>query len=271
MYLTFIICILFALCTSHSEFGMFQANDTIETTCADSVIVDKQFLCVIDSVIANNEYYNNLTAKDKAEYQHCMFIVDIDTIIVQERVIKCKVLCCDRPPRNKELRFFKIKNHLLFLNNYNEDSFFFSVSKGHNKSFSQPVIDNPNSDGCFEPGVNIDISYRKDDNVVLDVKDNSVPDIYYVSDTNAEFVGGQEKMNEYILHLHSELSIKNGDEMIVRFIIEKDGTISNMTILKELPYVNKGEVQYLLTHMPKWKPASHHNRSCRIYYYMKIK
>lgn len=90
-------------------------------------------------------------------------------------------------------------------------------------------------------------------------------------EVEAEFNGGFEKLNEFINENirppaeAAELHV-NG-RVIVRFVVEKDGTISNAVVETKLvgcPACDK-EALRLVSIMPKWKPGSNAGREVRSY------
>jgi|694.fasta_scaffold105127_3 protein TonB len=96
-------------------------------------------------------------------------------------------------------------------------------------------------------------------------------------EVEAEFNGGYEKLNEFINdNIHppaeaGELGV-NG-RVIVRFVVEKDGTVSNAVVetkLEECPACDK-EALRVVSRMPKWKAASNAGREVRTYVRLPIK
>jgi protein TonB len=96
-------------------------------------------------------------------------------------------------------------------------------------------------------------------------------------EVEAEFNGGYEKLNEFINDNirppveAAELGV-NG-RVIVRFVVEKDGTVSNAVVetkLDECPACDK-EALRVVTRMPKWKAASNAGREVRTYVRLPIK
>ncbi len=96
-------------------------------------------------------------------------------------------------------------------------------------------------------------------------------------EVEAEFNGGYEKLNEFINDNirppveAGELGV-NG-RVIVRFVVEKDGTVSNAVVetkLEECPACDK-EALRVVSRMPKWKAASNAGREVRTYVRLPIK
>lgn len=53
--------------------------------------------------------------------------------------------------------------------------------------------------------------------------------------------------------------------MEVRFLIGRDGTVSDVTPMTKNGYGMEGEVKRVIDHSPKWTPATHNGRLVRAY------
>jgi len=96
-------------------------------------------------------------------------------------------------------------------------------------------------------------------------------------EVEAEFKGGYDKLNEFIndnIRPPAEAAdLGVNGRVIVRFVVEKDGTISNAVVeakLDECPACDK-EALRVVTKMPKWKAASNAGRDVRTYVRLPIK
>jgi protein TonB len=96
-------------------------------------------------------------------------------------------------------------------------------------------------------------------------------------EVEAEFNGGYEKLNEFIndnIRPPAEAAdLGVNGRVIVRFVVEKDGTVSNAVVetkLDECPACDK-EALRVVTRMPKWKAASNAGREVRTYVRLPIK
>lgn len=82
-----------------------------------------------------------------------------------------------------------------------------------------------------------------------------------------EFPGG---MSEYVQWLTQALRYpqsarqrKQAGEIVVKFVVEKDGTISHLRFVKQTHTALDAEVLRVMRIMPKWKPGKDHGRPCR--------
>ena len=110
--------------------------------------------------------------------------------------------------------------------------------------------------------------------------------IWFGSDvSDPEFIGGFNALNSYLsANLFSlkrnEIDEKDklnpfpkGARVIVRFIVETDGTVSDAILESKLPQCepcNREAIRVVMT-MPKWKPAFYQGIAVRSYYYLPIK
>lgn len=93
-------------------------------------------------------------------------------------------------------------------------------------------------------------------------------------DVSAEFPGGINKAREFIANnlQYPEEAEENEVEGTVRakFVIEKDGSLTNIQIEKKLGYGCDEEVIRVLKRMPKWKPAKLNGETVRSQFAMPI-
>ena len=74
----------------------------------------------------------------------------------------------------------------------------------------------------------------------------------------AEFPNGEKKFNEFILENFKKPLYKNIEcDIIVNFIVEIDGTISNVDIIKDAGNGTGEEIKRVLLLSPKWLPGEH--------------
>jgi hypothetical protein len=57
----------------------------------------------------------------------------------------------------------------------------------------------------------------------------------------------------------------------VGFIIEQNGMVTNIKVLKNLDTTSTVEIKKVLAKCPKWKPAEHNGKPVRVYYEFSLK
>lgn len=100
-------------------------------------------------------------------------------------------------------------------------------------------------------------------------------DIYTVVEVQPAFSGGDEAR---ILYLQNNIQYplearKAGIQGIVyvTFVVEKDGTITGIKILKGIGGGCDEEVVRLISHMPKWSPGMQKGKPVRVQFNMPIR
>ena len=92
--------------------------------------------------------------------------------------------------------------------------------------------------------------------------------VFDVVEVMPQFPGGQIAMLQYIMKniKYPEQAMKEGIQgrVAVRFIVEKDGSISDVKpILSVHPLLNKEAVRVVKS-MPKWTPGKHNGKPVRV-------
>ena len=99
--------------------------------------------------------------------------------------------------------------------------------------------------------------------------DNGKERIYELTEKLAMFPGGEEKLYQFLnmnIQYPEEASEKNIEGLVsVRFVIEKDGTITNPQIIFDIGSGCGKEVMRVIGLMPKWVPAEHNGQIVRSY------
>ena len=94
-------------------------------------------------------------------------------------------------------------------------------------------------------------------------------------DEQAEFPGGMEAFNKFIytnLHVADSVLIEGPfSKIYARFVVERDGSITNVEILRGVHPVIDREVKRVLRTMPPWKPAYHLGKAVRSSYIIPVK
>lgn len=92
-----------------------------------------------------------------------------------------------------------------------------------------------------------------------DVKETVVTEVLDYPDVEAEFIGGASALQKYIFEniVYPNEAIELGEQgkVYLSFVVEKDGSITNVTVEKSVSESLDAEAVRLLEAMPKWKPG----------------
>lgn len=101
----------------------------------------------------------------------------------------------------------------------------------------------------------------------IEVEENS-DDVYSAAgiEVQPEYIGG---INKFYTDFNKEfkLKVENKDirgRVYIDFIVEKNGAISDINIIRDLPSLNTGKkIIEIISKMPKWKPGMQDNKPIR--------
>lgn len=100
-------------------------------------------------------------------------------------------------------------------------------------------------------------------------------EVFVIVEEQAEFPGGMEAMYAYIQKnlVYPEKAKEKGIEgrVFVSFIIEKDGSISNVKILRGIGGGCDEAAMEMVKNMPKWKPGKQKGKPVRYQFTLPIK
>lgn len=103
---------------------------------------------------------------------------------------------------------------------------------------------------------------------------NTNKQIFTKAEQNPEFIGGQAELYKWLAkNIKYPLEAKNNKiegRVYVRFVIEADGEIGEVKVMKGIGYGCDEEAARVLKAMPKWKPAMQNGYPVAIYYNMPI-
>ena len=90
----------------------------------------------------------------------------------------------------------------------------------------------------------------------------------------AEYPGGQAAMYKWINEniRYPDVAREQGisGKVYVKFVVEKDGSISDIKIVKSPAPSLEKEVIRVLNLMPKWNPAKQNGKAVRVYFNMPV-
>jgi TonB family protein len=107
---------------------------------------------------------------------------------------------------------------------------------------------------------NLPITFKLPEKDSLNIKDS----IFKNVDKNASFIGGEDSLYSFIImnmKYHNECDASGKVEL--RFIVEKDSTISNIRILRDIGCGYGKELVRILKLIPKWSPAEKDSKAVR--------
>ncbi len=114
---------------------------------------------------------------------------------------------------------------------------------------------------------------ERDDNNTSELI-NKQTEIFSIVENQPEFPGGISKMYKYLgenIKYPSAAQRANvSGRVFMKFIVEKDGSISNTEVLKGIGFGCDEESMRVLKSMPKWNPGMQNGKPVRVYYQMPI-
>ncbi len=99
-------------------------------------------------------------------------------------------------------------------------------------------------------------------------------DLYIYSsggvEVNPEFLGGNSKMlfylnSNFVISTEMKSNSLNGN-IIIQFVVEKDGNLSDLKVLRDLGFGTKEEMLRVIKIMPKWLSAEQNGKKVRCLY-----
>jgi len=88
-----------------------------------------------------------------------------------------------------------------------------------------------------------------------------------IADVSAEFPGGTKKLMQYIsdniIYPQETGGFAVQGRVYVSFVIEADGSISNVKVLRGIYQYHDKEAKRVVKNMPKWKPAQNGGKIVR--------
>ncbi len=125
-----------------------------------------------------------------------------------------------------------------------------------------------------------DIEGQDDGKIVIDEPSGEGPKTAEVVDHNQvyvsvqvqpEFPGGMDKFRNYVaknFRVPEDQDI-NG-RIIVQFVVERDGSLTDIKVMRDLGHGTKNEAIRLLKNSPKWKPGIQNGKPVRVLYSLPI-
>ncbi len=103
-------------------------------------------------------------------------------------------------------------------------------------------------------------------NIVKQSDSNKIVDY---PDVEAKYPGGEEAMKTFLANniRYPEIAMENGDQgkVYIKFIVEKNGSISEIEILRGVSSAIDAESKRVISIMPNWEPAQANGEFVRAY------
>jgi protein TonB len=98
--------------------------------------------------------------------------------------------------------------------------------------------------------------------------------VYAVVQSEPDFVGGREKFNQYIKqNIHYPENAKNVNiqgRVFLGFVVERDGSITDIKVIRGLSTECDAEAIRLISNSPKWNPGLQNGHTVRVHYVIPV-
>jgi periplasmic protein TonB len=100
------------------------------------------------------------------------------------------------------------------------------------------------------------------------------PQIFTYVEQMPEFPGGDAARMKYLsenIHYPDAAREAGVDgKVIVKFVVSEDGSISDITVLRDFGYGSADEAKKVVSKMPKWKAGKQNGRPVKVYFTLPI-
>lgn len=128
-------------------------------------------------------------------------------------------------------------------------------------------IDREFNISSFQQTSNVQASISK---VEIEIEDEELEEeveIFTVVEQEASFPGGIQKLNEYLAQSikYPQQAKETGTKgrVMLTFVVERDGSITNIKILRDIGSGCGEEAKRVVEKMPKWQPAKQRGKAVR--------
>jgi len=149
------------------------------------------------------------------------------------------------------------------------------------KPVSPTTFEITDDTAAIQDVINIDIEVRPDQPapayvpVIPEVEPEPIEEkIFTFVEEYPEFPGGDKALREFILNNlnYPEIARKTGitGTVYVQFVVEKDGSISDVKVVRGIGGGCDEEAVRVVKSMPKWKPGKQRGQPVRVYFTLPI-
>ena len=119
-----------------------------------------------------------------------------------------------------------------------------------------------------------DTYFKAKNDTLIKVESTSKGAVFTAVEQNPDFPGGMSELYKFLginIRYPKEAQVNNiQGRVFVKFIVEKDGSINNVEILKGIGGGCDEEAKRVVNSMPKWNPGYQNGKPVRVYFNMPI-
>ena len=132
------------------------------------------------------------------------------------------------------------------------------------KNWNDELIILSDNKASETPGIKVEY-------IDVEKEDDFNPDsIYRVTEVSPEFPGGSQALQDYLkenVNYPAQCrEAKIQGRVLINFLVEKDGSIKNASVLKSAHPLLDAEALRVISDMPNWKPGMEHGTPVRVLY-----
>jgi protein TonB len=172
----------------------------------------------------------------------------------------------------KELTSVIIQNHNL---QFNYDEVFDGCTKLQRSNVVYEAISSPSKSSQPAPTIQQSSTTTSKSSVSgsanqqsSTITEGNQEDVFQMVEEMPLFPGGEQKMSEFITSNinYPEVAREAGVQgrVYVRFVVEQDGSISNVKVMRGIGSGCDEEAMRVIKSMPKWKPGKQHGKTVRV-------
>lgn len=216
---------------------------------------------VLDRGNARKPYqYHLLDLTDNTA--RCLLTNNFNVLLLKKRIKMMNINRTNESRKAKYLLFLPLTAALLAVSNI--EMIARTISQKTAKSPSQPIEVAKDSRQHLSEKTNV---IQKQEPQKKSSKNNKVFDIV---DQMPEFPGGQNALMKYMADniKYPSTAVKANIEgrVIMQFVIEKNGSVSNVHVVKSAHKTLDAEALRVIKAMPKWNPGRHAGKLVRVKY-----
>ena len=161
----------------------------------------------------------------------------------------------------------KVKNEVVDMDKQKEDN----TARG---VVNQEGQDDADKFKAVEQQVVVVETPKEEPPKVVEQPKPKVDEIFQAVEQPAEFPGGQSALNKWLSQniRYPEAAQQNGvsGRVVVRFVVEKDGSISGVSVLKGVDKDLDNEAIRVVKRMPKWQAGKNNGQAVRSYFTLPV-